>query len=60
MNKVILKNVRPFINGKFDAPTTMNLADGKWVQESLTDAPTFDAGGALALPALFGLGLDFK
>ena len=60
MNKVVLKNVRPFIKGKFEAPMTMNLADGKWVQESLTDATVFDAGGALALPALFGLGLDFK
>ena len=60
MNKIVLKNVRPFVNGKFEAPTTMNLADGKWVNEDLTDAAVFDAGGALALPALFGLGLDFK
>ena len=60
MNKIVLKNVRPFVNGKFEAPTTMNLADGKWVKEDLTDAAVFDAGGALALPALFGLGLDFK
>ena len=60
MNKIVLKNVRPFVNGKFEAPTTMNLADGKWVKEDLTDATVFDAGGALALPALFGLGLDFK
>ena len=60
MNKIVLKNVRPFVNGKFESPTTMNLADGKWVKEDLTDATVFDAGGALALPALFGLGLDFK
>ena len=60
LNKVVLKNVRPFIKGKFENPTTMNFADGKWVQESLSDATVIDAGGALALPALFGLGLDFK
>lgn len=60
MNKIVLKNVRPFVNGKFETATTMNLADGKWVKEDLADAAVFDAGGALALPALFGLGLDFK
>jgi len=60
VNKIVLKNVRPFVNGKFESPTTMNLADGKWVKEDLTDAVVFDAGGAMAIPALFGLGLDFK
>lgn len=60
VNKVVLKNVRPFVKGKLESPLTMNLADGKWVKESLSDAVEVDAGGALAIPALFGLGLDFK
>ena len=60
VNKVVLKNVRPFVKGKFESPLTMNLADGKWVKESLSDAVEVDACGALAIPALFGLGLDFK
>lgn len=60
MPNMILKNVRPFVNGKFEEPTTMNLVDGKWVGEAACDAKEFDAKGALAIPALFGLGLDFK
>lgn len=60
MNKLILKNVRPFVNGKFEEPTTMNLVDGKWVSETPSDAVEFNTRGALAIPALFGLGLDFK
>lgn len=60
MRNMILKNVRPFVNGKFEEPTTMNLVDGKWVGEAVSDAKEFDAKGALAIPALFGLGLDFK
>ena len=60
VNKVVLKNVRPYVKGKFESPVTMNLADGKWVKEELTDAVEVDAAGALAVPALFGLGLDFK
>lgn len=60
MPNMILKNVRPFVNGKFEEPTTMNLVDGKWVGEAVSDAKEFDAKGALAIPALFGLGLDFK
>lgn len=60
MPNMILKNVRPFVNGKFEEPTTMNLVDGKWVGEAAADAKEFDAKGALAIPALFGLGLDFK
>ncbi len=60
MNKVILKNVRPFIDGAFQTPTTMNLVEGRWVDESIEGATEIDAKGALALPALFALGLDFQ
>lgn len=60
MNKLVLKNVRPFVNGKFEDPTSMCLVDGKWVNEIPDDAVEFNTRGALAIPALFGLGLDFK
>lgn len=60
MNKVILKNVRPFVEGTFQPATTMNLVEGRWVDEAIDGAIEIDAKGALALPALFALGLDFQ
>lgn len=60
MNKVILKNVRPFVQGSFQPLTTMNLVDGRWVGESIEGAIEIEGNGALALPALFALGLDFQ
>ena len=51
-NKVSPKNVRPFIDGAFQTPTTMNLVEGRWVDESIEGATEIDAKGALALPAL--------
>ena len=60
MNNVVLKNIRPFVDGKFESPMTMNLADGKWVRSSVGDAKEIDVKGAFALPALFALGMDFK
>src|SRR5574344_148708 len=60
VNKVILKNVRPFVQGSFQPLTTMNLVDGRWVGESIEGAIEIEGNGALALPALFALGLDFQ
>jgi Dihydroorotase and related cyclic amidohydrolases len=34
--------------------------DGAWASSAPEGTPEFDAKGAVALPALFGLGLDFK
>ena len=60
MRNVILDNVRPFVNGKFEKPTKICLVDGKWAGEAPKGTEVVDGRGALALPALFGLGLDFK
>ena len=60
MRNVILDNVRPFVNGKFEKPTKMCLVDGNWAGEAPEGTEVVDGRGALALPALFGLGLDFK
>ena len=60
MNKLIIKNVRPFVDGALQPKTTMHLADGRWVDEPLEDAIEIEAEGAYALPALFALGLDFQ
>ena len=60
MRNLVLNNVRPFVNGKFDNPTKMCLVDGAWADSVPEGTQEFDAKGALAIPALFGLGLDFK
>ncbi len=60
MPNMVLNNVCPFVDGKFAKPTKMCLVDGKWADSAPEGTPEFDAKGALALPALFGLGLDFK
>ena len=60
MRNLVLNNVRPFVNGKFENPTKMCLVDGAWADSAPEGTQEFDAKGALAVPALFGLGLDFK
>ena len=60
MNNFVFKNVRPFADGKFGSPVTMNVTGGKWVGETPEAALTVDARGAYAMPALFALGMDFK
>ena len=60
MRNMVLNNVRPFVGGKFGEPTKMCLVDGTWADCAPEGTPEFDAKGAVALPALFGLGLDFK
>ena len=60
MRNIILNNVRPFVDGKITEPTKICLVDGAWASSAPEGTPEFDAKGAIALPALFGLGLDFK
>ena len=60
MPNMVLNNVRPFVNGKFGKPTKMCLVDGAWTDSAPEGTQEFDAKGALAIPALFGLGLDFQ
>ena len=67
MNKkirsVVLKNVE-FWNGKnFESRKNLYLGNGKILSESEASNYPFeteiDANGALAMPALFGLSIDF-
>ena len=60
MPNIVLNNVRPFVDGKIGNATKLCLVDGKWVDDAPAGTEEFDAKGAVALPALFGLGLDFK
>ena len=61
MDNVVLQNVRPFVNGIFENPMTVSLVGGKWSREAPPEGTkVIDAKGALALPALFALGLDFQ
>lgn len=60
MDSLVIQNVRPFVNGRFDGLCSMALVNGNWVAEAPQDAPVFDANGALAIPALFALGVDFQ
>ena len=60
MRNLILDNVRPFVDGRFMDPIRMCLVDGLWTNEAPEGTEVFNTRGALAIPALFGLGLDFK
>lgn len=60
MSKILLQGVRPYVNGKLAAATDMLLENGKWSKASADGAVKVDASGALALPALFALGVDFQ
>ena len=60
MRNIVLNNVRPFVAGKIAEPAKICLVDGAWASSAPEGTPEFDAKGAVALPALFGLGLDFK
>jgi dihydroorotase len=59
-SKILLRNVRPFVNGVFYEPCDMLLDGGKWVDAPSTGAQVFDCEGALALPSLYALGVDFQ
>jgi dihydroorotase len=61
MSKILLKGVRPFVNGKLSTSAQdMLLEDGCWSTGSTAGAQVVDGQGALALPALFALGVDFQ
>lgn len=60
MDSVILKNVRPYVGQEFKALTTVSIVDGKFVKSAPEGTPVVDGGGALLLPALFALGMDFQ
>lgn len=60
MDNVILKNVRPFVDGKFNEVTTISVVDGIWRESAPEGTPVVDGNGALAMPALFALGMDFQ
>ena len=60
MDNVILKNVRPFVNGNFEAATTISIVDGVFRDSAPEGTPVVDVNGALAIPALFALGIDFQ
>ena len=60
MNSVVLKNVRPFDGEGFAEEQTVNIVEGVWAPSAPEGTPEFDAKGALAIPAPFGLGLDFQ
>ena len=60
MNNVILKNVRPFVDGAFADVTTVCLVNGVWADSAPEGTPEIEGNGALLLPALFALGLDFQ
>ncbi|MCF0222407.1 MAG: dihydroorotase, partial [Fibrobacter sp.] len=60
--QVVLKNVK-FWNGScFEArdQLALDFVKGFAVSEITADAKVVDCNGALVMPALFGLGLDFK
>lgn len=61
MSKILLKGVRPFTDGKLAAaPMDLLLDNGCWSSGSTDGAFVVEAKGAVALPALFALGVDFQ
>lgn len=60
MDSLILKNVRPFVDGEFEDPTSMAVVDGRIRRSVPEGLRSVDCGGALLLPALFALGMDFQ
>ncbi len=60
MDNIILKNVRPFVNGRFESVESLAIVDGIWRESAPEGTQVVDANGALAIPALFALGIDFQ
>ncbi|MBP5247379.1 MAG: amidohydrolase family protein [Fibrobacter sp.] len=60
MDNVILKNVRAFVNGQFETVDSLAIVNGIWQDSAPEGTPVVDGNGALALPALFALGIDFQ
>lgn len=60
MDNVVLKNVCPFVHGKLESAQTVAIVDGIWRDVAPEGTPTVDGNGALLLPGLFALGIDFQ
>ena len=60
MNNVVLQNVRPFVDGEFLSNRTVSIVDGVWKDSAPEGTPRVEGNGALLLPALFALGMDFE
>lgn len=61
MSKFLLKNVRPLVDGALVvSPTDMLFQDGVWTEGESTGATSIEGHGALVLPSLFALGVDFQ
>ena len=60
MDNVILKNVRPFVNGKLEEATNVALVDGVWRNSAPEGTREVEGNGAYLIPALFALGVDFQ
>ncbi len=59
-NRMVIQNVRPWADGKFQPATALKLENGIWSDFPDSEVETFDAGGACAIPALFAFGIDFQ
>ncbi len=61
LTNVVLKNVKFWNGSKFEAREQLALSSTKgFAADSAQPAKEIDCKGALVMPALFGLGLDFK
>lgn len=60
MDNVVLKNVCPFVHGKLEPAQTVSIVDGVFRDSAPEGTRTVEGNGALLLPGLFALGLDFQ
>ena len=60
MDNVVLKNVCPFVDGKLEPAKTVAIVDDVWQKSAPEGTPELDGNGALLLPGLFALGMDFQ
>ena len=60
MDNVVLKNVCPFVHGKLSPTQTVSIVEGVWRESAPEGTRVVDGNGALLLPGLFALGIDFQ
>ncbi len=60
MDNVVLKNVCPFVGGKLESARTVSIVDGVWRDFAPEGTRVVDGNGAMLLPGLFALGIDFQ